>query len=85
MGENSRTYKLPLGAALLEHGAAGREDVPLSELAATYAMNIVGRFKNAPREPEKTSTSAIDFSFTGCRDRADFVVAMQRFFLSGSA
>lgn len=70
MGANSRTYKFPLGAALLEHGAAGREDVPLAELAATYSMNIVRRLKDAPQAPEKTSTSATDF-LTVAKEEAD--------------
>lgn len=70
MGANSRTYKFPLGAALLEHGATGREDAPLAELAATYAMNIARRVKAAPQAPEKTSTSATDF-LTVAREEAD--------------
>lgn len=70
MGANSRTYKFPLGAALLEHAATGREDVPLAELAGTYAMNIVRRVKDAPQASENTSTSATDF-LTVAKEEAD--------------
>lgn len=70
MGRNSRTYKFPLAAALLEHAATGREDVPLAELAATYAMNIVRRVKDAPQASENTSSSATDF-LTVAKEEAD--------------
>lgn len=70
MGANSRTYKFPLGDALLEHAATGREDLPLRELAVTYAMAIARRVNDAPQASQSTSTGAADF-LTVAREEAE--------------
>jgi 5-methylcytosine-specific restriction endonuclease McrA len=61
MGANSRTYKFPLGDALLELAASGRDAVTLEELAARYAMGIVRRVGDAPQASERTPLAATDF------------------------
>jgi 5-methylcytosine-specific restriction endonuclease McrA len=61
MGANSRTYKFPLGHALLELAAVGRDAVALEELAGRYAMAIVRRIADAPQAPERTNLAATDF------------------------
>lgn len=61
MGANSRTYKFPFGAALFEHAATGREDVPLADLASSYALAVARRVTDAPQVSQSTSISAEDF------------------------
>lgn len=61
MGTNSRTYKFALGRALLVHARTGRTEVPLRELARTYAMELVEHLRTAPQAPEVTSMKETDF------------------------
>ena len=61
MGANSRTYKFPLGHALLELAALERDAVTVEELAGRYAMEIARRIGDAPQAPERTNLTATDF------------------------
>jgi hypothetical protein len=49
MGVNTRTYKFPLGAALLSFAGSGRDAVSLGELAATYATHLINRTDGYPQ------------------------------------
>lgn len=61
MGANSRTYKFALGEALLEAAAAGREDIPLRDLAKPYAMSLVRHLAQAPQASLNTKVGDTDF------------------------
>lgn len=69
MGANVRTYKFPLGAALLELARSGREAVPLTELATAYATLLVNRDGNFPQAPESQSLGQKDFLSVLARER----------------
>ncbi|MGW8378891.1 HNH endonuclease [Streptomyces sp. ODS28] len=60
MGANSRTYKFALGDALLGCAAQGEREVPLAELAASFAMGLVGHAPHAPQAPQGTTSGAND-------------------------
>ncbi len=71
MGANTRTYKFPLGAALLKHAAAGADAVPLRELATTYANYLVNRPGGYPQVSSSATLSDNDFLSVLGRERSE--------------
>lgn len=71
MGVNTRTYKFPLGAALLHIAASGRDAVPLIELASTYATQLVNRAGNYPQASSSLELSETDFLSVLAREREE--------------
>lgn len=69
MGANTRTYKFSLGAALLEVAAAGRDAVPLVELAGTYAANLISRTGDYPQASSSLQLGVNDFLTILARER----------------
>lgn len=69
MGANTRTYKFPLGAALLEVAALGRDGVPLVELAGTYATYLLNRTGEYPQASSALALSDTDFLSVLDRER----------------
>lgn len=69
MGANTRTYKFPLGAALLEVAGSGRNAVPLVELANTYATHLINRAGNYPQVSSSLELSDTDFLSVFARER----------------
>lgn len=61
MGANVRTYKFPLGAALLDMARTGRDAVPLVDLATAYAAQLVDRSGDFPQAPSSQSMGEQDF------------------------
>lgn len=73
MGANSRTYKFPLGAALMDLARSGQDAVPLIELATTYATYLVNRGGNYPQAPSSSDLSASDFLTVLGRERDESI------------
>jgi hypothetical protein len=71
MGANVRTYKFPLGAALLDLARSGRDAVSLVELATTYATHLVHRAGDFPQAPSSLSMSDQDFLSVLAREREE--------------
>ena len=69
MGANTRTYKFPLGAALLDLASLGRDAVPLVELASIYATYLVNRTGNYPQASSNLELSDTDFLSVLARER----------------
>lgn len=69
MGANTRTYKFPLGSALLEVAASGRDAVPVVELAVAYATYLVNRSGNYPQASAALQLSDTDFLSVLARER----------------
>src|SRR5689334_11224955 len=71
MGANTRTYKFPLGAALLDLARSGRDAVPLTELASTYAAYLVDRGGDYPQASTSQALSHQDFLTVLAREREE--------------
>lgn len=69
MGANTRTYKFPLGAALLDLVRSGRDAVPLIELASAYATYLINRSGNYPQASTTQALSDQDFLSVLARER----------------
>lgn len=69
MGANTRTYKFPLGAALLEVANSGRDAVPLIELASTYATRLINRAGDYPQASSSLELSDTDFLSVLAKER----------------
>ncbi|MEU7152330.1 HNH endonuclease [Streptomyces sp. NPDC045456] len=70
MGRNARTYKFALGDALLHHAAQGHTDIPLRDLAASYAMAFLER--QAPQAPGSAEAlGATDFLTVTAQESAE--------------
>ena len=70
MGVNTRTYKFALGAALLELGASGADEVSLDDLAVRYAMAMLRRPEERNQAPAKTPRSDQDYLTVLSQERA---------------
>ncbi|MER5783681.1 HNH endonuclease signature motif containing protein [Streptomyces mobaraensis] len=68
MGANTRTYKFALGSALLACAERGEDAAPLRDVAAAYAMGVVGRRADAPQAPAGTSGGDADFLAVAARE-----------------
>src|ERR1700722_9285146 len=71
MGANVRTYKFPLGAALLDLARSGRDAVPLVELATAYSTHLIDRAGNLPQAPSSPSMGDQDFLSVLAREREE--------------
>lgn len=71
MGANVRTYKFPLGAALLDAARSGRDAVPLVELATTYATYLINREGSFPQAPSSQALGDQDFLSVLAREREE--------------
>ncbi|WP_067816731.1 HNH endonuclease [Actinomadura kijaniata] len=60
MGRNVRTYKFALGHALLEAAAQDRTEIPLTELATTYATGLLRRLEHAPQASPNAPATRTD-------------------------
>ncbi|MER5548371.1 HNH endonuclease [Streptomyces sp. NPDC001233] len=77
MGANSRTYKFALGAALLDAAGRGRSEIPLTELAAQYALELVRHLGDAPQAPESLTLRDTDFLVIAKEERAETLATGQ--------
>ena len=73
MGANTRTYKFPLGAALLDVATSGRDAVPLVELASIYATYLVNRAGDFPQASSALELSENDFLSVLGRERQESI------------
>jgi hypothetical protein len=71
MGANVRTYKFPLGAALLDLARSGRDAVPLVELATAYSTRLIARAGEFPQAPSTQSMGDQDFLSVLSREREE--------------
>ncbi|MFK8849227.1 HNH endonuclease [Streptomyces sp. Ac-502] len=70
LGRNARTYKFALGDALLRHAAKGHTEIPLRDLAASYAMAFLER--RAPQAPgSEEALGARDFLTVTAQESAE--------------
>ncbi|WP_233273562.1 hypothetical protein [Streptomyces broussonetiae] len=77
MGANSRTYKFALGAALLDAASRGRSEIPLTELAEPYALELVRHLGDAPQAPESLTLRDTDFLVIAKEERAETLATGQ--------
>lgn len=75
MGANNRTYKFPLGAALLDVATSGRDAVPLIEFASIYATYLVNRTGNFPQASSALELSETDFLSILGREREESIMS----------
>ncbi|WP_369068353.1 HNH endonuclease [Kineococcus terrestris] len=61
MGDNSRTYKFALAAALLAEARAGRDEVPVEDLATRYVRELAGRSPDVSQASARTLSGPTDF------------------------
>ncbi|MFE9323530.1 HNH endonuclease [Nocardia sp. NPDC052278] len=75
MGANSRTYKFPLGATLLQYAASGHDAVPLGEFAAAYTSQLLERPSGRWQSPTGVALGARDFLTVLDRERQESTAA----------
>lgn len=73
MGANSRTYKFALGEALLTAAAEGHTDIPLRDLARSYAMSLVKHLAQAPQASSRSVAGGTDFLTVAQEEAAESV------------
>ncbi|MBZ4320009.1 HNH endonuclease [Streptomyces huiliensis] len=71
MGANTRTYKFALGSALLACAERGEDAAALRDVAAAYAMGVVGRPADARQASAGTADGDADFLAVAGREREE--------------
>lgn len=69
MGANTRSYKFPLGAALLDRARAAEVDLSIGDLAVPYALEIARHSLVLPQAPADIALSDTDY-LTVCAQEA---------------